>query len=241
MVGDAVAERLHIAGLLLDGDQFLCLAGRCKGETGRHTHVVECHVALRQTVVAGNTPLDEYQFMMERKRYLLERSLGPNRARCHQINGLLRRIVLQRRRIGVFDIGIIGINVQHLTVSRRIGFRPLLFPRTVVLPDELGILNVISRSPRIRLNGCIGTEHGEKTDCIARLERSLVSRIGRRSRIGDRRIHTKRRIRRRHPPIGEVIYFPPPLWQDAATTSPSNDIAADRSRQFRVEKMFPIM
>jgi len=177
--------------------------------------------------------------MMERKRYLLERSLGPNRARCHQINGLLRRIVLQRRRIGVFDIGIIGINVQHLTVSRRIGFRPLLFPRTVVLPDELGILNVISRSPRIRLNGCIGTEHGEKTDCIARLERSLVSRIGRRSRIGDRRIHTKRRIRRRHPPIGEVIYFPPPFGRTPRRRVPATTSLPTGAGSFESKKCFP--
>ena len=164
--GVAAARHRHRSRLGVHGLHFGILGRGRQREDGFRAHVLHRHGVIGQLVGVRDEGFGQRQLMAEHESDLAVALAESRRAGRHEVGFGNRSVVDERRRIGIFGIGIIGIEVHDLPLLHVIGFGAFLTPRTVGLTDEFGILDVVARSGRIGLRLGIGADHGEEADGV---------------------------------------------------------------------------
>ena len=164
--GVAAARHRHRSRLGVHGLHFGILGRGRQRENGFRAHVLHRHGVIGQLVGVRDEGFGQRQLMAEHESDLAVALAESRRAGRHEVGFGNRSVVDERRRIGIFGIGIVGIEVHDLPLLHVIGFGAFLTPRTVGLTDEFGILDVVARSGPIGLRFGIGADHGEEADGV---------------------------------------------------------------------------
>ena len=175
--GVAAARHRHRSRLGVHGLHFGILGRGRQREHRFRAHVLHRHGVIGQFVGVRDEGFGQRQFMTEYESDLAVALAESRRAGRHEVGFGNRSVVDERRRIGIFSIGIIGIEVHDLPLLHVIGFGAFLTPRTVGLTDEFGVLNIVARSGRIGLRFGFGADHGEEADGVPLHEAGSVSDV----------------------------------------------------------------